>query len=284
MKRRMKSLDRLILVDGHVHVHECFDLARFLDSAYSNFEVEAARRGSAEEFDCALLLSEDSDSNWFSQMRQAAGQPLGSNANWMFDRTDEDCSVLARRAGKCPMVVVAGRQIVTVENLEVLALATSARIEDGAPIDQVIEAVRASSGVVVLPWGAGKWLGSRGSVVRRLIESNNSDEIFLGNNSARPVFWREPAHFRLARAKGIRILPGSDPLPFPSEDSRAGSFGFAVYGYLDPAHPARDLRHILKDPATKPDRYGSLERPARFFRNQIAMQLRKRVRQRAAAR
>jgi len=278
------SGDRLILVDSHVHVYACFNLSIFLDSASSNFSVEAARRGKADEFDCALLLSEDSDSNCFARLRQAADQALRSQGQWIFDRTEEDCSVIARRAGKHSMAVVAGRQIITAENLEVLALATSARIEDGARIDQVIEAVRASSGVVVLPWGAGKWLGSRGSVVRRLIESNNSDEIFLGDNSARPVFWREPSHFRLARAKGIRILPGSDPLPFRSEGSRAGSFGFAVQGYLDPAHPARDLRRILDDPATRPDPFGSLERPARFFRNQIAMQLRKRFRQRAAAR
>lgn len=52
---------------------------------------------------------------------------------------------------------MAGRQIVTAEKLEVLALGTDLDIDDGRPIREVLSLVTENGGLPVIPWGAGKW-------------------------------------------------------------------------------------------------------------------------------
>ncbi len=107
-------------------------------------------------------------------------------------------------------------------------------------------------------------------------------ELFLGDESSRPFFWGTPRHFGEARARGLRVLPGTDPLPFPHELGRAGSFGFWAHMAIDPARPAASLKAHLRGPAPEVHPFGRLEGPVLFVRNQIAMQLRKRRRKRAA--
>ena len=110
-------------------------------------------------------------------------------------------------------------------------------------------------------------------VAEDLLEKANSPDFFLGDNSGRANFLPLPSHFVQARKKGIRVLPGSDPLPFPSESGRAGSFGFAVKNAsISSSHPARDLKNILLNPDTAFKCYGRLETVPRFLFNQFAMQ------------
>lgn len=264
------------IVDAHVHIYECFALENLLTAACTNFKREAARREKMDSFTGVLLLAETSSDHWFRRLRSDAEKAGGSlaRATWRFDML-ENCSVSAQRDGGESLIIVAGRQIVTSENLEVLALATDKTFSDGFPIRNVIERISACGAIPVIPWGAGKWLGRRGALLKELLKQMSVSEIFLGDNSGRPYFWSNPRHFKLAKEKGIRILPGSDPLPFPSEFWRPGSFGFATPAIIAPDHPARDLKRILSDPGIVPEPYGSLERPYRFFHNQLAMQLRK---------
>jgi hypothetical protein len=277
----MAPQDSLILLDAHVHIYPCFDLASFLDAALRNFTQEAQERGCANRFVGVLLLTESVGHNWFARLRNDA---RGSDTNekldtgtWRTETTGEDCSLCVRTSASESLIIIAGRQIVTRENLEVLALCTDASFDDGLPLRTSVGAVRTAAGVPVIPWGAGKWLGKRGEVLRDLLESETSHTIFLGDNSARPKLWKNPVHFRFAREKGIRILPGTDPLPFRSESHRPGSFGAAVVGQLSLEYPGRDVKRILLDPSTQPQPYGYLETTYRFVRNQAAMQLRKRL-------
>ena len=85
-------------------------------------------------------------------------------------------------------------------------------------------------------------------------------------------------HFKLAESRGIRILPGSDPLPIASESHRPGSFGFAVQASMPTQEPAKKIKKILLDNSFKLQSYGTLESPYRFFRNQLAMQVKKQLR------
>ena len=269
------------LIDAHVHIYDCFDLPRFLDSAYRNFRVQAEKMRKDSAIVGILLLSESSGFDWFGRLSRKASLPGPvepvSTGRWRVDLTSEDCSLIVRRDSNKQMLLIAGRQITTQEDLEVLALCTASRFSDDLSLSTTVENVRRAGGIPVIPWGTGKWLGRRRAVLSRFLESQDPDTIFLGDNSARPVFWRRPSHFEQARASGIRILPGTDPLPFPSECWRPGSFGFAVGGTIAPVRPAEDIRRILLDPSSRPEPYGSLETPYRFFRNQVAMQLRKRM-------
>ena len=171
---------------------------------------------------------------------------------------------------------MAGRQIVTKEKLEVLALTTDRPFEEGTPIQDTLESVLSVGGIPVIPWGFGKWWGKRGKILTDLLQSQTAPGFSLGDNSGRPGFLPYPSQFEQAQKKGIRILPGSDPLPFPTEYWRPCSVGFAVTGKLHDETPATDLRAILKNPNSAFFPYMQLEHWPRFFKNQLAMQIAKR--------
>ncbi len=269
----------LVLVDAHVHIHDCFALPRFLNSAYANFKDVAAREGINNGFTGVLLLTETARANWFKRLTTLADNgPTPETASlreWHLHHTAESCSLLAERRQNENIFIIAGRQIVTAENLEVLALGTDEYFPDGAPISAVIEAVRACGALVAIPWGFGKWWGRRGLILKELLDKQEGLDLFLGDNSGRPVFLRNPRHFKQAREKGIWILPGSDPLPFPSEYWRPGSFGLMVRADISTTIPAQDLKRILRDRAASIRPYGQPENLYRFLRNQLAMQLTK---------
>lgn len=274
------SRQSLVLVDAHVHIHDCFALPRFLNSAYANFRDVAAREKTYNGFTGVLLLTETARANWFERLTILADNGSASETAllgaWHLRHTAESCSLLAERGQNEHLFVIAGRQIVTAEKLEVLALGTDAHFPDGAPITAVIEAVQASGALVAIPWGFGKWWGRRGSILKELLDKQEDSDLFLGDNSGRPGFLQNPRHFKQAMEKGIQILPGSDPLPFPSEYWRPGSFGLMVRAAISEQTPASDLKRILKeDRAASIKPYGRPENLSRFLRNQLAMQLTK---------
>ena len=80
----------------------------------------------------------------------------------------------------------------------------------------------------------------------------------------------------MGREKGLHVLPGSDPLPFPAETGKVGSYGFHLEGRPDEMQPFGWLRKVLRadPPCMQP--YGQRERLPRFIKNQFAMQVHKR--------
>jgi len=273
----------MILVDAHVHFYDCFDLTVFLDSALSNFQTAAEKLGCHSKFMAVLFFTEGKRENGFQRIaRLVEGgqrQKRDPVRSWTFHRTKENISILGRHNGKQGIFLIAGRQIVTAENLEVLALGAEDGLKSGGTLAETLQTVKEAGAIPVIPWGTGKWLGRRGRILRKILEENGDPCLFLGDNGGRPRFWRHPSHFILAEKKGIRVLPGSDPLPFETECLRPGSFGFSLQGSIDPQQPAKELKRLLLDPATPIHSYGELERPFRFFQNQMAMQILKRKNQ-----
>jgi len=271
----------MILIDAHVHIYDCFDLKKFFDAAYANFKSEADRLGYGDDFAAILLLAETSKENWFNRLGDYAdGKDLPDNkktGKWTFHRTGESCSLLARSKDDKVLFLVSGRQIVSAENLELLALCTIKSFEDGTPIIELIELIKEVEGIPVIPWGLGKWFGMRGNILSEYLKTLKDSKVFLGDNSGRPTFLPLPSHFQLAKKKGIHILPGSDPLPFATEYNNVGSFGFIIPGIISEDHPAKELKQTLMKPTLSIKSYGDFENSFRFFRNQIKMQLKKRL-------
>ena len=85
-------------------------------------------------------------------------------------------------------------------------------------------------------------------MIKKLIQDPEVPRFFLGDNRNRPVFWPRPALFNDAAGRGIKTLPGSDPLPLPGHFALPGCYGFSLEGPFDPDYPWRSIQEILLDP------------------------------------
>ncbi len=263
----------VLLVDAHVHVYPCFDINVLLDAALRNFNRAAKNLGLDDGFIGVLLLAETSRDNWFQQSSM-----LGGLAHWQIEKTSDKTVLQARLLtgnadNKNIIYIMAGRQIITAEGLELLALVTDSTFEDGLPVIAALSAVREQDAIPVMPWAVGKWLGKRGKILSALLKIQAQSDLCLGDNSGRPVFWRNPLHFRQAKTINMHILPGTDPLPFSSEANRVGSFGFMMQGKLSNTQPSIDFKQLLRNKTLPITAYGQLEMPLRFFINQLRLRI-----------
>lgn len=271
-----------MLADAHVHFHRGFRRAAFLDGALRNFRRGAADLRLSGPLIGCLLLAESAGVCCFRLFREGGGED-----GWSFAPTAEPESLVARR-GDDRLILVAGRQVVTREGLEVLALATAADFPDGQPLDETLDRARAAGALPVLPWGFGKWWFSRGARVARELAARRG-ELYLGDNAGRPelagllgslwgsLWGSGPRLFRAAAESGIPVLPGSDPLPLPGHAARAGSYGFLLSGALDEDRPARSLVQRVRRVRAAGGRlrpFGRRSGVVRFCRDQAALRLR----------
>lgn len=225
-----------IVADTHVHVYPCYDAGEVFSSAFSGLKQvggsEAAR---------AILLTERFDCHFFQGLCEARVKVPTFGISALSDGR----SARVTDAGGNTLYVIAGRQIVTQERLEVLALTIDAAIPDGKPICAVLSEIKEQGGVPVLSWAPGKWFGKRGEIVRNLIDTLSPRDFILGDTTLRPTVWPEPALMRRASEKGFRIVAGSDPLPFAGEERWVGSYASLWDGAMDVEKPALSLENLL---------------------------------------
>jgi len=174
------------------------------------------------------------------------------------------------------LLLISGRQIRTSQGLEILALGCEERIEDGLTLEDTAQAVRKAGALPVLPWGFGKWTFGRQQLVRRVIDGETRASICLGDIGGRWQGSREPRLLATARQRGLPILPGSDPFPFPSQVNAAGSSGLLLPISLDTSNPTAALLRALEQSAASAQRYLQAEDPFTFLWHQMLMQVRKR--------
>jgi hypothetical protein len=265
----------LVLVDAHVHFHAGFERGSFLDAATTSFAAASARLGRTPATTTGVLIfTECAGAHFFQEFRESAGEAWPGG--WVARRTAEPASLAARREDGSQLLLLAGRQIVTRERLELLALACDAEFPDGVPVESSIEEVERAGGLAVLPWGFGKWTFDRGRRVADLLRHRGADGLLLGDSGGRPALWPRPALIREAEHRGVGILSGSDPLPLPGEIRRVGSFGSVLRVALDRDRPALSLLRTARDAAFRPETYGRLLTLKAFLRNQINLRLWKR--------
>ena len=267
----------LIVADAHVHIYDCYDLRDFFDRALKNLKT-AFRKGAIRTgFTGLLFLTDTGNPSWFERLSvMARGEKDSGTAgmgNWALHPTREDESLFVGQKPGEGFFIIAGRQIRTVENLELLALATRETFQEGLSIEELILTVSRRGGIPVIPWAFGKWWGQRGKTIRALLKKGGSPGLFLGDNRNRLIGWPRSPLFREAEKQGIPTLPGSDPLPYPDEVSYPGSFGFMIRGSVSPDFPARDIKRILGDLKTSPTPFGSSDSPIHFFLNQLRLRL-----------
>ncbi|HKI04911.1 MAG TPA: hypothetical protein VKK31_23225 [Thermoanaerobaculia bacterium] len=262
-----------LLIDAHVHFHACFNRDAFLDAAVDNFARGAAELGIGGPVTGCLMFSESHADRWL--LRWGRGEDGVRFGAWDFEPTPEgEGSLVAhRRADGERLLLIAGRQVRTREGLEVLALATQEEFPDGLPFRDALTRVRWSGALTVIPWGFGKWSFYRGALVEAVVCRSERPGICLGDNSGRPELGGRPRLFREAAARGIPILPGSDPLPLPEQNGRAGSYGFLLEEGFDESRPAQSLRRTLRSLEKQPRTYGRCRELTGFCRDQLVLRL-----------
>ena len=273
------------LIDGHVHYYPNFDRDRFFDSALANFRSAASAHATNTEYAGWLLLAESAGMHYFRLFRDTAGQTAGGV--WTIQETGEAESLVARRDTGEGLLLVAGRQVITAEGLEVLALCCDANPDDGRPLRAAVDAARGLDAIVVLPWAFGKWWLRRGDLIDEFVKSAEPTHIFLGDNGGRTRLGPRPRPFRVAESRGIRILPGSDAFPLSFDAGRTGSYGFVIDGTIERSRPAAGLKRLLRNGVETPLPYGDPIGVIGFCRNQLLVRLnaqRTRVRRAASGR
>ena len=244
----------LILIDSHVHIYDCFNIRRFFESALNNFNFQCIKAGFTN-FIGILFLTETKNDNYFTKIK---GNLFNKELIELFLKpinNNEEHSLVYNYNDNY-LVLISGKQIITSEKIEVLALGTTKNLDYGESLIDSIIKIKSIGALPVLPWGVGKWFGKRGKIIANFIENCRDVKYFLGDNSGRSSFLLFPKQFRIANKKGIRILRGSDPLPINSQEKKVGSFGFYIKSNLDLNYPCKDVNKILLNLRDKPNNFG----------------------------
>jgi len=232
-----------VAVDFHLHFYRNYDEKIFWPALCANLDRGASSLAAAAgPLERVALLTEAAGCDMFSLWAARTGP--GSSA-YEFKATAEPQALALCHNGERRLLIVKGRQIVTGEHLEVLTAGAAPAIPDGRPLPAVVDELTAAGALAIIPWGAGKWLGRRGRLVRETAERLDAATFFLADNPARPWFWPAPLLFRTQGERGRAVLRGSDPLPLSGEEKRAGAYASLLGGDFDPARPLASLTAML---------------------------------------
>jgi hypothetical protein len=259
------------LVDTHVHVHRCHELATMLDTATERFHAHRRRLNLPRDTPGCLILTETAGGSLFRRLAHGAHQSVWP---WHVERLDEPCSLRLSRCDRPALYLIAGRQIATSERLEVLAIGLEDKIRDGHDLSDTIHRVLARDALPVIPWGLGKWWGRRGRLVRQQLDQRGG-AVALGDNAGR-CRWLSPAPWiGQARANGIRVLAGSDPLPLVHEQAKVARLCSVIDVNFDPERPFATIIEGLRRDNAQPRSVGTHESMIGMLRAQSALRWRR---------
>ncbi|MDP2248694.1 MAG: hypothetical protein Q8J65_11220 [Nitrosomonadales bacterium] len=239
-----------LYIDAHVHLHDPANALGDLRQAAAGF-ISAG----SDAQPAVVMLAERAGYDVFNLLQSE------------LPSTDEP-AVLWFLHGSQHLMIVAGRQIITEEGLEVLGLGSRQILPDGMPLGEVIARLDEADAITVLPWGAGKWLGKRGKIVDACLANSEPGKIFLGDNGGRPKWWP----VRQFKSK-FKILSGSDPLPLLGSASTLGRFGSLMEFTLPEQKPLQALKQALRQSGTIIRSYGKLASIPRFINDQSRLRL-----------
>lgn len=270
----------MLLVDTHVHLYPCYAPGMVFDAAHANLAKWAEVFHSASCWTGVLCVAEIAGQDWWGRFRDAAsGEGLVPPVagGWRFRRTAEADSLNVEAEGGRRLLLIASRQIVTLEGLEVLGVGIDRSVPDGLSFEACLAELDSQGAVPIIPWGFGKWAGARGRVLRRyLTASCGKPRALLGDSGGRPSLLGEPSLFRVGRECGVPVVAGSDPLPLSWDAARAGAYGTAIASPIDEDRPSDALKRLLKTSTAVFTPFGNPAAPWPFLRNQVMLRLNRR--------
>ncbi len=226
------------LIDTHLHLYPNYDLRRAFDQLLN------ANVNIASDVTRIACLAERYDCHYFEALSSGETTLQGFD----IETSVQNELQLTRIKDGLNLTLLPGRQIITRENIEILALACPELIEDKQPALDVIYQVNRLSHIPVVAWSPGKWFGARGKVVKRLIDELEPEDFLIGDTTLRPYGWATPGLMRYAMSKGYGVIAGSDPLPFNGEEAWLGAYCTRVES--ETKLGATELLHAMKSKQT----------------------------------
>ena len=232
--------------DAHAHFYPNFSLVNALQSASDNLGLlwDSSGASGKESPVFLLCLAERFDCNFFSSLIQHKTQlPEG----YSIALTEEKSALWIEMPNNRRLLILAGRQIVSRERLEILALTEDLDLPDGLPFAELIPEITRSGALAVLNWAPGKWFFNRGKLVSQIIQNYSPSELLIGDTTLRPTIWLKPVLMRLAERRGFKVLAGSDPLPLAGEERILGRYGIYSEGRLNLNKPVSSFREHIRN-------------------------------------
>lgn len=271
----MHSGSTLLLIDAHVHLYQQYNLNLIFRSGVENLINAYKKTGRTlpDQTVAVWLLTERHDCRFFNEIQE--NPELFKRADRHVRMGGEPGAVLIRQDNLPDLYILAGRQLVSTDGLEVLALTGWEKCPDRAcSTADLIRRIDQCGALSVLNWAPGKWFFRRGGVVRDLIRTLSIPPSFLiGDTPLRHALWMRPRLMREAQSRGIHLIAGSDPLPFRGEEFMIGTYGNAIECAFNPNQPVTSIRQILKDSDCEIRIIGKRNNPFQFAWREVKILL-----------
>lgn len=269
-----------IYIDGHVHIYPGFDITELLDQAINNLYRTVKKTGDiATSCDFVLIITESYGHNVFKLLDSKTEEKRPQYGPWTLSKADDSSCLIAKKDTGETLFLIAGRQLESSDRIELISLFQPIEIEARKlPIQELAQTIASQGGIVLIPWGVGKWTGNRAQILTKFLSIKQTFFYLLGDNGNRPFFWPLPGLVNTASAKGISLLSGSDPLPLSGHHKRAGSYGSILVGQnLDQNQPGKSLKKLLhtKHQDLKP--FGKPAGLIQFFFDQLSINIGNRI-------
>lgn len=268
--------NQLLILDGHVHLYPEYNLQSAFKIGIENMKsaLRKSKLNSSTQPITVWLLTERWDCHFFRQISESA-KKFSSNGLTIQPSPEKE-AILFQENGRISHLILAGRQLVSNDGLEVLSLATDLFVEDRKfSTGELIQKVNESGGVPVLNWAPGKWFFNRGKIVREQIQNSKTNTFVVGDNPLRCTLWPTPQIMKEATNKGFKLIAGSDPLPFVGEENNIGTYCFATHAPFDMKKPVASIRQILRQKEFSADIIGKRNGLFTFFSRETRIMLKK---------
>jgi hypothetical protein len=208
-----------VFADTHCHFYSSYKLEDFLINAFSNLNKTTVPTGEVKK--CLFLTQSSKNSPSDSELKE-----LLNSLGTFSVKIENDIYAVTNKSNGEILYILPGRQFISAEKLEVLALTYTEGNMDAVPLIEILEDLQKKGIPAILPWSPGKWCGKRGELIRDLISNLPEIKYMLGDIAMRAG--KNTPILRLGEEKGIRVLPGSDTLPMRGEENSVGKY-FAAF-------------------------------------------------------
>lgn len=258
-------MNSTFVFDAHVHFYPQYDSATALHCALRNLPkiyplaelLSSSRRDNASAPKLTLCLAERSDCHFFRDL--FLRQNIRSDSTLRIEPIATDApAARIHFASGAEILIVPGRQIISAERLEILSFSLEIDVPDKTlSYAEICKIIWSEGGIPAINWAPGKWFGARGKLVKRVLNDETVRPLLLCDTTLRPTFWPEPILMRKAPKLGVKVIGGSDPLPFANEEKRIGTYATVAHGAYNHADPVVSLRNLVLDPQVKFERIGT---------------------------